>query len=241
MSEYNETVYENEYDETEVDKIVDEYENGTGYDPEEKVIYDDIMDKSIGLDEFGNPKAGFGVEIGEFDCNTSAVNIKNNMHYYNPAINITRTGDMVMFDFIYKNRTDSDLRQFWALLCTYGKNFEKALKEDNGILPFFRIQIVPNYYGGKFSMVLVTPMYWVLQPETPTSEINTIRIVFQMDSVAFVEGQGYDTKDILADIEREQMQNDYITEAIERKREEEEEYQNERNARIEEMRRNKEY
>jgi hypothetical protein len=245
MSNYDETInnqnpeLEEEYD---IDKDVEEFENVGCYTGEGEVVtYNDIIHKAVGLDEYGNPKSCYSVEIGTYNGKTNEVNVANNTAYYNPSINIVRTGEFVMIDFVFKNRTDTDLRTFWALLNKYGKDFEKALREDNHIIPLFRLQIVPNYYSGRFSMLAVTPMYWVLQPETPTSEINTIRMIFKNDSIGFVESEGYNESDIIAELERADMQEDYVAQAIQRRREEEEEYQNERNERLEEMRRNRTY
>ena len=220
MSNYNETINNNQNPELEeeydLDAVVEEFESIGGYSGE-VVTFNDIIDRATGLDEYGNPKSAYSVEVGTYNGRTNEVNVMNNTAYYNPSINIVRTGEFVMIDFVFKNRTDMDLRTFWALLNKYGKDFEKALREDSYILPLFRLQIVPNYYSGRFSMLAVTPMYWVLQPETPTSEINSIRLIFKNDSIGFVESDGYNQSEILADMERQEMQEDYVAQAIQRR------------------------
>jgi hypothetical protein len=205
MADYNETILNDDeyYDEF----MDDEEETIEEYDGESnEVSYEDIIDHCVGVDELDNPNIGFSVEFGTYDSRTQETKMNSAVTYYNPVLNITRTGEVMMFDFIYKTRVDSELRAFWSLLNKYGRDFEKAMKENNHILPLIRIQIVPNYYAGKFSMICVTPMYWVLQPEIPTGEINMIRIVFSIDSVGFVESEGFNENEILAELEREEMQ-----------------------------------
>lgn len=236
MSDYNEAIQNEEYYDNAPDAIDDSVEQFEGNANE--VTYDDIIDQSVGVDELDNPKAGFSVELGTYDSRTQETKMNSHVTYYNPVLNITRTGEVMMFDFIYKTKVDSELRAFWALLNKYGKDFEKAMRENNPVLPLIRIQIVPNYYAGKFSMVCVTPMYWVLQPEIPTGDINMIRMVLSVDSVGFVESEGYNENEILAELEREEMQRQFIEQEMERKREERDSWQEERNARMEELRKN---
>lgn len=236
MSDYNETIQNEEYYDDAPDTIDENIEQFDGDTNE--VTYDDIVDHSVGADELGNPKAGFSVELGTFDTRTQETKMNSNTTYYNPILNITRTGEVMMFDFIYKTKVDSELRAFWSLLNKYGRDFEKAMRENNPVLPLIRIQIVPNYYAGKFSMVCVTPMYWVLQPEIPTGDVNMIRMVLSVESVGFVESEGYNENEILAELEREEMQRQFIEQEMERKREEREAWQEERNARMEELRKN---
>ena len=239
MSEYNETIQNDEYIEESADvNALDEIESDNYFNDSEEVTYDDIIINSVGLDEFDNPKIGFALELGQYDSRDNTAKINSNMTYFNPSLNITRTGEAMIFDFIYKSKTDSELRAFWALINKYGREFEQAMRQNNPVVPLLRLQIVPNYYVGRFSMLCVTPMYWALQPEVPGGEIKVIRIVFGVDSVAFIESEGYNENEILAELEREEMQRQHIEESIERRREEEEVYQAERNARLEEMRRN---
>lgn len=204
---------------------------------ETPITFEDIILQSVGLDEYDNPKSGFGLEIGTFDATTNNSKMNVNLTYYNPYINITRTGEMMMVDFVFKNRVDSDLRAIWALINKYGKDFENALRAGSNQFPLIRLQIVPNFYSGKYSIVSVAPLYWALQPEIPNGEINTIRLVFGIDSVAFIEQEGYDERQILAEIEREEMQRDFIEQATENRQIEEQEYQEQRNKALEELRR----
>lgn len=234
MSEYN-TIPTNQEN---IDDIVNEYEYGQEYIPDgTPITFEDIILQSVGLDEYDNPKSGFGLEIGVFDATSGNSKMNVSLTYYNPYINITRTGEMMMIDFVFKNRVDSDLRAIWALINKYGKDFENALRINSTQFPLIRIQIVPNFYSGKYSIVSVAPLYWALQPEIPNGEINTIRLVFAVDSVAFIEQEGYDEKQILAEIEREEMHREFIEQATEAREIEEEEYQQERNEKLEELRR----
>jgi hypothetical protein len=239
MSEYN-VFPENPFN---TNNEFDNYETDNVYDPDievapQQIDFNEIVEHSVGLDEYDNPKAGFGIEMGIFDTQTNTARITMNKTYYNPAINITRTGDVMMIDLMFKSKTDSDLRAIWAFLNKYGKDFEKSLSSNGSIpLPIFRMQLVPNFYSGKYSIVAVAPMYWVLQPEVPTSEINMIRMVYGVDSIAFLENEAYDEKQLLAELEREDMQREFIEQAAEQRRIEQEEYQDQRNEMLEELRR----
>ena len=206
----------------------------------EETDYNDIIDSCIGYDEDDNPKAGFSVEVGTYDSATSTIKVDTNLSYFNPQINLMRTGEAIIIDFIFRNKTDTDMRAIWSLLNKYGRNFDNAMKVSSATIPVFRFTIVPVKYEARFGILCTSPMYWALEPETPTSDINTIRVVFGIDNVVFQESEGYNLTEIEADIQREQMQRDFIEGQMEQRREEEAEYREERNAKIEELRRNKE-
>lgn len=208
--------------------------------PQKEIDYNEIIFNTVGYDEDGNPKTAFSIETGTYDSNSNVIKIVGNISYYNPQINIIRTGESMMIDFTYNTKTDTELRTFWSLINKYGKDFEQAIRDQSTTIPVFRITLVPTTYAGKHSIVCLAPLYWALQPETPTSDINTIRVVYNLDSIAFAETDGYSIEDVEAEIQREQMQNDFIEDEMTRRREEEEEYQQNRNEMIEEMRRNKE-
>lgn len=203
------------------------------------INYNELISDCVGFDEDDNPKSGFSVETGMYESATDTLKITGNISYFNPQLNIMRTGETMIVDFIFANKTDSEMRAIWSLLNKYGREFEKAVQESSKTIPIFRFTIVPTKYAGRYAVVCMSPMYWALQPETPTSDINTIRTVFPIDAVAFTESEGFDLADIEADIQREEMEREYIEEAMDRRREEQEEYQNERNERMEELRRDK--
>ena len=198
--------------------------------------YNEIINNCVGFDEEDNPKAAFSIETGTYVSKEDVIRISGNISYYNPQINITRTGEAVILDFIYANKTDSEFRAFWSLISKYGREFERAMQNNSPDIPVFRITIVPTIYAGRHCIIGIAPLYWALQPETPTSDINTLRVVFNLDSIAFAESEGYNLDELEASAEREEMQRDYIENAVALKEEENAEYREERDRMIEELR-----
>lgn len=207
---------------------------------EEQITADDILLACSGSDGTENTKAGFSLDFGIFNPTTNEFDIKNTSSYCNPIFNITRLGATVMVDMMFSSRTDAELRRIWALMQKYGKDSEEAFQKHAKNIPYMRIQIVPIEYSGRYSVLAYGPIYWVLQPEIPTGEVNMIRMVFNSDAVLFAESEAYDEVELAAQLQRQDMERDFIEMQYERKREEDEEYRDERQRTLEELRRNRE-
>lgn len=223
MSNINENITEN----TTVDEV----------NTSEEITIDDIILACCGDDGNGHPKAGFSLEFGLYNPDTGDFDVKTTSVYCDPILNITRLGESVMIDFIYETKTNSDLRKMWALIQKYGRDVEKAFQNNDKNIPFLKIQIVPLGFSGRFSINAYAPLYWVLQPEHPAGEINMIRTAFNSESVLFAENEEYDETEIAAQLEREEMQKEFIEQQFEQRQEEDDAYREERQSRLEQLRR----
>lgn len=205
----------------------------------EEITADDILLACCGTDGADNTKAGFALDFGIYNPTTNEFDVKLSTAHCDPVLNITRLGDTTMIDFVFESKTNSELRRIWSLLQKHGKDVETAFQNKAKNIPFMRVHIVPIGFSGKYSVLAYAPIYWTLQPEYPSGEINMLRMVFQTEQILFAENEEYDETELAAQIQREDMQRDYIEQEVERKRQEEEEYQEERQRNLEELRRNR--
>lgn len=206
----------------------------------EEITMDEILLACCGTDGSDNTKAGFSLDLGIFNPATNEFDVKSSTAYCNPIFNITRVGDTTMIDMIFATRTDTDLRRIWSFMQKYGKDVELAFQNNAKNVPFMRIQIVPIGFSGQYSVLAYAPLYWTLQPEYPTGEINMIRMAFNTESILFAENEAYDEVEVMAELQREDMEREYIEQQYELKQQETEDYLNERQELLEKLRRNKE-
>ncbi len=205
----------------------------------EQITTEDILAACCGTDGADHTKAGFSLDFGIYNPTTNEFDIKTSTTYCNPVLNITRVGETAMIDFIFESKTDSELRRMWALMQKYGKDVESAFQAGAKNIPFMRTQIVPISFSGRYSVTAYGPLYWVLQPEYPTGEVNMLRMVFKTESILFAENEAYDEVEMAAQLQREDMQREYMEMQHERRRQEDEDYRNERQRNLEELRRNR--
>jgi hypothetical protein len=206
---------------------------------QEQITTNDILNACCGTDGADNTKAGFSLDFGIYNPTTNEFDIKTSTTYCNPVLNITRVGETAMIDFIFETKTDSELRRICALMQKYGKDVEAAFQNGAKNIPFMRTQIVPISFSGRFSVTAYGPLYWVLQPEYPTGEVNMIRMVFKTESVLFAENEAYDEVEMAAQLQREEMQREYVEMQHERRKQEDDDYRDERQRNLEELRRNR--
>jgi hypothetical protein len=203
----------------------------------EQITIEDILAACCGTDGADNTKVGFSLDFGIYNPTTNEFDIKNSITFCNPILNITRVGETAMIDFIFESKTDAELRRMWALMQKHGKDVEEAFRAGAKNIPFMRTQIVPIVYSGRYTVTAYGPLYWVLQPEYPTGEINMLRTVFNTESVLFSENEAYDEVEMAAQLQREDAERDRMEMLAEQKRREDEEYRAERQRNLEELRR----
>jgi hypothetical protein len=214
-------------------------ENNINDVSEEQISVDDIITACCGTDGTDNTKAGFALDFGIYNPSTNEFDIKTSTAHCDPILNITRLGETTMIDYIFESKVNAELRRIWALLQKHGKDCELAFRNGAKNIPFMRVHIVPIGYSGQYSILAYAPIYWTLQPEYPSGEITMLRMVFKTEQIMVAENEAYDETELAAQIQREEMQREYIEQEYERKLQEEEDYRDERQQNLEELRRNR--
>jgi L-fucose isomerase-like protein len=81
-------------------------------------------------------------------------------------------------------------------------------------------------------------MFWCLQPAKPGLESNIIRLLFRAENLGVYETDAIDEYEIEANVQRSLLERERVAETYAKADEEAAQYAEDRNRKIEEMRRN---
>lgn len=178
--------------------------------------------KSIrGKDENGDPKSG--LFISEYSMDSSGAMKQNKERSFaTPTINILRNGDFILLDLVFPKTGAGELRAAWNFLKNFGEKQNEKLDDlEENILEFM---IVPLEYSGKYFCTLINPIFWCLQPSAPGLQADSIRMLFERDTISFLEGEEIDEKEIEKEIQYEIREEQRLNEVAEKQRIERENY-----------------
>lgn len=198
--------------------------------------FKDIINSMVGRNEEGKPKSAIVLSTAIADMETDEVRNEDVMTVHNPIINFESRGDYIQIDLIFKSYVDIELRALWAKLEKYGKELsekDEASMEE----PIASLTIVPLCYDGEYYATAISPLFWVLQPETPGTQSNMIRMLFYDDNFTLYEADNINIEELKADVDREIANEEYMNAMRNKKELEHEQYLEERNQKIEAARR----
>lgn len=188
----------------------------------------EFCEKLTGVDEFGQTRAIASYQYynyfpGETDPKADVIYNLNRAH-----VDITYdelNPQFITLDIVFKTYDDPELKLMWARLNKWRK--------DNGDMPIFLIHLLEM---GSISLQtdenetlleadIFNPLLQYLTRETPTMEAveetndkgeiiggNIIRMLCPIDLVTFTVTDSFDTKDIKAEVLREEEEKRYINE-----------------------------
>ena len=157
---------------------------------------------------------------------------------FEPRIEIAKVSHFVTVDLIFINNHSSVMQRLWSVLNLYGEKMTSD-EFDTSVTHFGNLTIVPFALSGKAYINASNPLHWTLMPQRPTGEIDTIRLFFDGETFAFYEGEEFDIEAIQEAVDTELKQEQAFYENIEKKMAEREEYEAERDAKIEQFRANR--
>lgn len=196
----------------------------------------EIVKSVIGLDDNNKPNAAISFNLSSINKENGLFEDKTEVHACNAEVKIKKINGFVTVDLVFVNKYASEFHRLWSALEVYGESatnyddFEEVVPV-NGVLT-----ILPISLEGKAFISAVNPIYWSLLPSTPADEINTIRLLFQDFNFLFLEGKEFDVVALRESIEQEIRKEEDRAEQIANRIDEEEEYQEFRNAKIEALR-----
>lgn len=201
-------------------------------------MYDleELINNIVGKNQDGYPKSVTVFGLLELNSEYKVNKELTNVITYAPTVDIKSINDFTILDLVFKNDYDQDLRRLYAALEMYGekKTKDTDMSDTHTVSSF---TIVPIELNGKIAITASEPIFWTLQPHMPGDTINTIRLMFLNDDFIFVESPAVDTnainETVIKEIEQEKA-------ALRKQIEAEEErnaYLEERNKKLEELRR----
>jgi hypothetical protein len=196
-----------------------------------------IVSECCGKDDSGMPKAAITVSSEMWSTISNASRSIAQQSSNKPTVQIYKHFEFVQIDLKFMSYVDNDLKVLWNTLEKYGtalNSIDGACKE----VPFLSLTIVPLIEQGSYYIICTNPVFWALQPERPGQYANTIRLYFRSEDMGFYESDDIDMNEIEASAQRAIQQREMTEKSIADKQEERAQYEEQKNARIEEMRRN---
>lgn len=203
-------------------------------------LIDEIIKAATGKDANNKPNAAITISNDAYALDNESTRAISSHSSHKAIINITKIKEHVMVDLVFPSELDPDLKLAWHSLETYEKMIQD-LDDDSTEVPFLSLTIVPLIYQSSYYICGFTPFCWTLQPQKPGGSINTIRIVFEVSDFCLYETDEINMEEIEAEVNRKIAAEENQINEMERIEEERRTYEEQRNERMEEYRRNNNY
>lgn len=142
----------------------------------------------------------FRLEMLNIVTNKTAIIESFSIHL--PVVNIERRGDYIEFKMTFKTAKDPNLRRIWNMYEHYGRLMNNKTDDSKNIPNIFAMA-VPTKHEGKMFLYAQQPIFWVPKPKAPGLDNNILSIMFDVNSVNFVDNFAIDTATIKAEAERD--------------------------------------
>lgn len=149
-------------------------------------------------------------------------------------VTIEKAGDFTTVILNAPDYIPLDAQKVWGTLCEYGLENMRAEAENE--MPVLTLTAVPMSLGGNYGMVAMDPIFWNLQPSTPDSVCNQIRLLFTPETVMFLRDNSFITDEVIAQVKSELAAEKLGAEARIRKQIEDEEFKKNKEAEIADFR-----
>ena len=198
----------------------------------------EIINAVKGVNEEEKPKAAITLTNIFYNDDLDDAEEFGSASAYNPTIDIKYNSGFVRVDLIFKNSMDKDLRLFNALLENYGKEVNDY-DEMKPKIPLNSLTILPIEFNGSYYIVANNSIFWCLQPVIPGEDCRMISILYEEEDFQFFEDSELDIEAIDKIIKEEIESEEKLIEQQILKDEEKKIHEEERNAKIEELRKNR--
>lgn len=196
-----------------------------------------IIQSSCGKNEDGMPKAAITIAIDEYSFAKDSVRSVLNYSSYKSVINIQKHYEFIQVDLCFASKVDNDMKVIWNHVEKFGQMLDKITAETDDI-PFLALTIVPIEERGKYYISATNPIFWCLQPTKPGTDSNILRLLFRTENVNFYETDEIDSYEVEANVQRSIIEQERVAESYERAEEEAARIAEEKNKKLEELRRN---
>ncbi len=159
----------------------------------------EILLSCFGRNENGEPNVNMSSTLLEFvgDINNK-LNFEDPNSYKELSTRYINTGEfkfemhngIAQVDISFLSHLSPELRHTWEQLKEYGKKIDEIYFSENPCLDKinFILNISPNLYASQYYICCSNPIMWILQPNSPEEEFNTIiRLFFNSDNIEILE------------------------------------------------------
>lgn len=146
------------------------YKKGIDYmEKINEMTFSDVVKMGVGLDDKGNPKSVFMIKNTD---DSKPLFFGGWTHF-----RMSYREDYITIDLVFKSGKSLDIKNIWDKLEEYG---EKGSFGNE-------LSIMPVECDGRFYILAINPVFWVLQPETVgATDLNVIRILYENEDVQAV-------------------------------------------------------
>lgn len=176
---------------------------------EKEVSIKDVLTETCGPDDLGFAKCVVGVFLDILDEEGKWIRRLDELAIEKPIVQLYRMREYTQIDFIFRCQQDVDLIMIWDVLDAYGKAVQNI---EEGNYPQLTLQIAPKCYDFKYFVLAVNPIFFTLQPESPSAaDCNVLRFVFNEENmtVAGMEISNEEKEEIHREVQ-EELQEDEL-------------------------------
>lgn len=197
---------------------------------------EEIIKCICGMDDNGNANAAITLSTANLNLDTDEIQNEKILSIHEPVINIESRHEFLQIDIVFRTYANPNLHSLWTSLEDYGESIDTQ-QGFGDTEPVATLTIVPLRLNGEYYAVAMSPILWVLQPNKPGKQANSIRMLFKMCDFSIYKTDQINVDDIKSDVDREISTNDYMQAIALKQEQEREEYTNKRNEMIEQFRR----
>lgn len=170
------------------------------------MIFDEIINAINGQDAGRLPKCAVSIDECAFDVSTKELVSDKSKSLSNTLVNVSKLPSTdrvyVSVDFTFPCSVSFELSQLWASLQNYGKSIAEISEESKEIPQIF-FTLIPLSYEGKYYVLASSPIFWGLISNDLDEKPDTVRVVFDAETVSIYETNSIDYKHIESIVDEE--------------------------------------
>ena len=198
--------------------------------------FTEIYEESIGLDTEGKAKSSVSLLHQIYNKLEDRLDTKNEYSLCNPEVALNNTEVVTEIQLIFNSPSDSDLKIIWTMIQMLNQDALTDAQTNENNYHILVLNIVPNKYNGQYFIAASTPLFVSVKSLAPNEKANIISFVFKNEDVMFYETDDIDIAEIESEVKREMLEEQRLEEVAERKRQEREEFYENRNKTIRDRR-----
>lgn len=147
------------------------------------INFAEILKETCGVDENDTPKSFASVSYTYFknEIETRDINIPID----GGTIDIEGHGVFAQVSIVFDSQENKELIKLWDSLERYGRNMAKY--EETKEKGFCTFVFIPRAYEGEYLVTAVSPIFWVLQPQSPQSQEYAVRMCLNQLTSSFYD------------------------------------------------------
>lgn len=143
----------------------------------------EILKETCGVDEDNTPRSFASVAYTYYKNGIETRDI--HIPIESGIIDIEGHGVFAQVSVIFDSKENADLKKVWDSLERYGRNMAKYDEAQEKV--FCTFVFIPRAFEGDCIVTATSPVFWVLQPQSPQSEEYAVRMLFEASDIQFLQ------------------------------------------------------